>query len=336
MREVVTTAPGTMEVRDAAEPVAGPGQALVDVGVVGLCGSDLHLFTGDHPYSHFPLVQGHEFSGVVRELPGDYEGTARVGDLVAVEPYSSCGTCFPCRRGRWNVCTRLSVLGAQVDGALRDVVAVDASKLHVATGLSAELAALVEPLSIGTMAVSRAPLEPGDRVVVLGAGPIGQAILLAATQWGARVTVADRLAERLRLAKELGAEVVVDTTTESVAEVTADWTSGDGPAAVFEATGVPALLRLACDLVAPSGTVVVVGLSTADAHLPVVDFTRKELTVRGSRAGDFPSAVELVRARSDDVARLVSHRFGLEQAQDALRLAIDRPSEVEKVLVTLR
>jgi L-gulonate 5-dehydrogenase len=335
VREMVTVAPGVIEVRDAAEPRPSAGEAIIDVAVVGLCGSDLHLYTGDHPYSHFPLVQGHEISGWVRSLPDDYAGPLKAGDLVAVEPYFSCGTCFPCRRGRANCCTELSVIGAQVDGALRDTIAVDVGKLHAVPGLTPELAALVEPISIGAMAVSRSGVQPGDQVLIIGAGPIGQAILLAASEAGASVAMADRLPARLELARELGAELAIDTSRDDLAESMAQWTRADGPAIVFEATGVPMLVRLATDLVAPSGTVVIVGLSTDDVSIPVVDFTRKELNVLGSRAGTFPAAVKLVASRAADVQKLISHRFALEAAGDAMRIAIDRPGDVEKVLVTV-
>ena len=318
------------------EPTPAAGEALLDVAVVGLCGSDLHLFQGDHPYSHFPLVQGHEISGWVRSLPEGYAGPLSVGDLVAVEPYFSCGTCFPCRHGRPNCCTELSVLGAQVDGALRERISVDVRKLHAVPGLTPELAALVEPISIGSMAISRSPVRPGDQVLVLGAGPIGQAILLAASEAGASVAVADRLPARLELAAELGAVLTVDTSHDDLDVTMNEWTQGDGPAVIFEATGVPKLVRLATDLVAPSGTVVIVGLSTDEVCIPVVDFTRKELNVLGSRAGDFPAAVSLVTARAADVQKLISHRFPLEEAGDALRIAIEHPADVEKVLVTVK
>lgn len=337
MREMVTVGPGEIRLRShAGEPSPRAGEAVVDVEVVGLCGSDIHFFDGTHPYSHFPLVQGHEFSGRVRTLPAGYDGPLAAGDLVSVEPYLSCGTCFPCRRGRPNVCTRLSTLGAQVDGALRDRIAVDVAKLHAVPGLTPELAALVEPVSIGAMAVSRASISAGDHVLVIGAGPIGQAILLAAAGVGATIAIADRLPSRLELAAHLGAALTIDSSQRDLATEVATWTDGDGPAVIFEATGVPALLRLAVDLVAPSGTIVVVGLSTDEVGIPVVEFTRKELSILGSRAGDFPRAIEIVTANPAAAARLVTHRFPLEETGDALRLAIEHPGDVEKVLVTVR
>jgi threonine dehydrogenase-like Zn-dependent dehydrogenase len=337
VREMVTTGPGRMSLRrDAEEPTAGPGEALVEPAVVGLCGSDIHLFLGDHPYSHFPLVQGHEFSARVRTLPQDYAGDLRPGDLVAVEPYLSCDDCFPCRRGRPNCCTRLATLGAQVDGALRETLAVDVRKLHAVPGLSDELAALVEPISIGAMAVSRTSVRAGDRVLVIGAGPIGQAILLAPAGSGVEVAVADRLGNRLELADDLGASTTVDTSHEDLGARVSAWTDGDGPAVVFEATGVPRLLRQAVDLVAPSGDIVVVGLSTDEVAIPVVEFTRKELNVLGSRAGDFTRAVEIVTELPHQAERLITHRLPWQEAQEALRLAIEHPADVEKVLVRVR
>lgn len=336
MRAVVTVEPHRMEVQDVPPPpTPGPGEALVRVEAVGLCGSDLHLFSGEHPYSHFPNRQGHEFSGIVEAFGQDPPGRLRVGERVAVEPLRACGTCFPCRRGRANCCVRIEVLGAQVPGALVDRIVVPTATLHPVGDLSAEQAALVEPISIGYWAVVRGDVMAGDTVVVFGAGPIGQAILLASVDRGARVLVADRIQSRLELARTLGAERVVDVGRDRIADDVGEWTGGDGPAVVFEATGVPAVIRSAIDLVAPSGRVVIVGLSQQDVSLPVVEFTRKELTVLGSRnsSGIFPQAVDLVRRQRDRASLLITHRFPVERAAEAMVFALEHPAEAEKVMV---
>ncbi|MBV8950059.1 MAG: alcohol dehydrogenase catalytic domain-containing protein, partial [Actinobacteria bacterium] len=307
MRAVVTVAPRQMQLQDVPPPDAPvAGEALVRVEAVGLCGSDLHLFSGDHPYSHFPNRQGHEFGGIVEAIGPGYTGPARVGDRVAVEPLRGCGTCFACRRNRPNCCVRIEVLGAQVPGALADRVTVPASTLYPVGDLSPELAALVEPISIGYWAVVRGAVAADDTVVVFGAGPIGQAILLACVDRDARVLVVDRLPARLDLARTLGAAMTVDVTREQASHAVAGWTDGDGPSIVFDATGVPAVVRSAIDVVAPAGRVVIVGLSNEDLCVPLVEFTRKELTVLGSRnsTGIFGQAVDLVRRRRDGAERL--------------------------------
>jgi L-gulonate 5-dehydrogenase len=336
MKQLVTVAPRHVEFRDAPEPVTGSDEALIAVEAVGICGSDVHFYTGEHPYSRFPNVQGHEFAGRVISLPARYEGEIRVGQRVAVEPLLMCGRCLPCRRGRGNCCVNMRTLGAQTDGALCERIAVPTKLLYATDDLPADLAALVEPMSIGVHATKRSGLVAGDTAVVYGAGPIGQAILLAAQDRGARLLVVDLEPKRLALALELGAEAIVDPQAKKVEERVAEWTGGDGPVVVFEATGVPAVLRTAIDLVAPSGTIVVVGLSTESVPIPMVLFTRKELTVVGSRnnAGVFGEAVDLVRRNRERAAKLITHHFPFDRAPDAFELAYTSPATTEKVIIT--
>lgn len=337
MRIAVTTAPGTMTVGEAPVPRPQPGQALVAVEAVGLCGSDFHLLDGTHPYAHFPQTQGHEFAGVVTEFGPGYYGPVQPGQRVAVEPLVPCGTCFACRRGRYNCCTDLKVLGAHAPGALAEFVVVRTESLHPVGDLDAPTAALAEPVSIGLQAVHRGGIVAGDNVVVLGAGPIGLAVTLGATDRGARVLAADRVPARLEHARTFGADTVVDTGTEDLREAVARWTGGEGAAVVVDATGVPALIRGAFDLVAPSGTIVVVGISDQEVSIPVIEFSRKEVSVLGSRnsAGIFPAAVDLVRRHADTARTLITHTFPLTEVPEAIRFAADHPAEVGKAIITV-
>jgi threonine dehydrogenase-like Zn-dependent dehydrogenase len=335
MRYVVTTGPQRMEVREGPAPVPADGQALVRVEAVGLCGSDYHLYDGTHPYSRFPQVQGHELVGRVEALPVGHHDGLNIGQRVAVEPLVNCGACFACRRGRYNCCAELKVMGAHLPGGLADHIAVSAARLHPTGDLPAEVAVLTEPVSIGLQCVHRAAVAADDPVVVLGAGPIGQAAALGAVHRGARVLVADKERSRLAHARRLGAHRVVDTTAEDLAGATAEFTGGEGAAVVIDATGVPALIRLAVDLVAHSGTVVVVGISTAEVALPVTEFSRKELNLLGSRnnTGLFPEAADLVARYADRLAPLVTHVFGLDEVPKAIEYARAHPDEVEKVVI---
>lgn len=336
MNVVWTTRPGKMELRsDSPEPLAGPDDVMVAVESVGICGSDLHAWDGDHPYFRYPGVQGHEFGGVVTSIGPSARTAFSVGDRVAVEPLRACGRCLPCRRGHANCCTRLEVMGAHVHGALAELVAVPARSCYPVGDMDATLTALVEPVSIGLQAVARAGVASDDQVLVIGAGPIGLAIALAAVDRGARVMVADRVEARLTLASAFGAEEVVNVEDGSISDRVRSWTDGDGPIAVIEAAGVPAVVRLAVDLVAASGSVVIVGLSDQDVALPLLEMTRKELAILGSRnnAGQFAAAVDLVGRRREQVRRLVTHRFPLDRASDAMRLAISRRADVAKILI---
>lgn len=335
MKAAVTIEPGQMELRELPGPHLGTDEVLVEVSAVGLCGSDVHLYKGEHPYVRFPRVQGHEFSGRVAATSAGYDGPLQPGDLVAVEPLRACGKCFACRHGHPNCCALLEVMGAHFDGALAEQVVVPASSCFQVSDLGPELGALVEPVSIGLQAVARSSARSGDQVLVLGAGPIGQAVTLCAVDRGAEVMVVDRLANRLELAQRLGARETLDVSTAQLHEAVVAWTGGDGPAVVVDATGVPTLVRQAVDEVAPSGTVVVVGLSQEEVSLPVLDFTRKELNVLGSRNnnGLFGAAADVVRRNRDLVAQLVTHRFGLEECSRAIELLRDHPEQAEKVLV---
>lgn len=331
----MTLAPGQMSVGQAPEPVPAHGQAIIDVQAVGLCGSDYHLFQGTHPYSTFPQTQGHEVSGVVRSLPAGYAGTASVGDLVAVEPLLACGRCFACRDGNYNCCSSLKVLGAHVPGALADTIAVRADSLYPVPHLDAELGALVEPVSIGLQAVRRAWPVADSTVLVLGAGPIGLAATLAATDAGAHVIVADRIPARLSAAIKAGAAEVINSSATDLRDAIRDLTAGEGPAVVIDATGAPKLIRTAIDVVAHSGTVIVVGISDREVSVPVIEFTRKELTIRGSRnnAHLFPQAISLIGRHQATVRSWITHRVVLEDVPSVIAYAISHPELVEKVLV---
>jgi L-gulonate 5-dehydrogenase len=337
MKAAVTTGPGQLEFRDvpAAEP--GPAEVVVRTQVVGLCGSDIHLFHGDHPYVRFPVIQGHEFSAVVAELGPEQPGDLRPGDLVAVEPLRPCGTCLACRRGHGNCCRSLEVAGAHIDGALRESLVVPAASCYRVGDLPADLAALVEPTSIGLQAVARSGVGAGDQVVILGAGPIGQTAAMAAADRGAEVLAVDLLDNRLATARGLGAAVTVNASREDVTAAVQAWAGADGPVAVIEATGQPSLVRLAVDLVAHSGTVVVVGITSQDVTLPVVDFSRKEINLLGSRnnAGRFGEAVDLVRRHRDAAGSMITHRFAFGEVPAAMELAAGHPQEAGKVQVRI-
>ena len=337
MQRVVTVSPRQTEIREDADPVAGPGEVVLGVEMVGLCGSDLHFYLGDYPYVNYPRTQGHEFVGIVEAL-GEGVSSLAVGQRVAVEPIIPCGTCFPCRRGQRNCCTRMKTIGVQVDGGLCERIALPAANLYPTGDLAPDIAVLCEPLSIAEHAVRRSRLTAGDQVVVFGAGPVGQAILVVAGQRGARVLVVDSLPSRLELATTFGAEVVVDARAADVEGTIADWTNDDGPACVFEAAGSPAVLEQAVRVVAASGTIVIVGLSVNAASIPLISFTRKELNVLGSRNNleVFPDAIETVRRHSPGIGALVTHRFPLEGASEAFEVLAEHPEVAEKVVVMVR
>lgn len=331
-----------MTVGDLPEPgEPGPGQVLVRPEAVGLCGSDFHYFLGDMgtddaPQFAYPRVQGHEVSALVEAAGPDCPPELRAGERVAIWPVGECGACYACRIGRGNACVNLRLIGIHWDGGLQEHVIVPAEQLVPVGDQPPELTALVEPVSIAVRAVRRGRVAAGERVAVLGAGPIGQAVTLAATDLGAKVLLVDRLAERLPLGEALGAETLQPRDGDDLAAAIRDWAGDDGPDAVFEATGVPALVQDSLDAVAHAGRVVVVGLSDRPAPIRVGDLPFKEIDLLGTSccsADDFVEASRLVARRSELAARFVTHQFPLAEAPEAISYAIEHPAEVIKAVV---
>ena len=331
-----------MEVLDVDVPAApGPGEVLLAPEAVGLCGSDFHYFLGDigtidDPSVLYPRIQGHEAAVTIVELGADCPSHLAPGMLAAIWPVSSCGRCYPCRIGRGNACVRISLTGIHADGALQEQLVLPASQVFPVGDLGPALTALVEPFSIAVRGVARGRVEPGEHVVILGAGPIGQALALAAIDRGASVLLVDRVESRLARGASSGADLLPATADDDIAAAVREWSGGDGPEVVVEATGVPELVQTALELVAPAGRVVVVGLSSERALVRVGDLPFREIDVLGVSccgADEFAEAVDLVRRRRDAAAGLVTHEFTLAQAPEAIAYAIEHPAEVMKAVV---
>ena len=272
------------------------------------------------------------------EQAGPEAGGVAVGERVAVWPVMPCGRCYPCRIGRENVCANIRIVGVHLDGALQERFAVPASHVFGVGDLSARATAFIEPTSIAVRAVARARIADGERVVVLGAGPIGQAVCLAAKARGASVLMADRLERRLERALQLGADAVVEGSAAEIAPRVREWAGDEGPPVVIEAIGVAEAVRGAVDMVATAGRVVVVGLSDREVSLPIGAFPFRELDVLGSScctAEEFAQAAELVRAHREQVETLITHEFGLGEAPEALAHVSEHPAEVMKAVIRM-
>ncbi|MFZ1878733.1 MAG: alcohol dehydrogenase catalytic domain-containing protein [Gaiellaceae bacterium] len=341
MIAAVTEGVGTMRIRDVAEPgEPGPGEVIVRPTAVGICGSDFHFFEGrlsEHAGgSGFPRIQGHEVAATVEAVGrGCREGIAP-GQMVALFPLTACGHCYPCRIGRPNVCVNFSLIGIHEDGGLQGLLRIGETLVFPISGTSHAVAALVEPISIAMRAVHRGRVADGERVVVLGAGPIGQSLLVAAQDRGAAVLVVDPLEDRLAVARALGAETVLWTTADEVVAHGRLWGGGDGPQVVIDATGVPAAVQAAVELVTPAGRVVQVGMSGDSVSLRLGLFTEKELDVVGVACcgtGEFAEAVDLTERNAGRLAQLVSHEFPLADAPEAIQFAMEHPREVMKVVI---
>ena len=322
-----------MRVVDVPEPgEPGAGEVIVRPEAVGLCGSDFHYFLGDlgavEESLLYPRVQGHEAAGIVEEVGPDCPASVRAGERVAIWPHTSCGHCYPCRIGRGNVCANIRLIGIHEDGALQERLRLPATHVFPVGDQDPAVAALIEPVSIAVRAVVRGRVAPGEKVVVFGAGPIGQAVAAAALDRGASVLLLDPLPGRVERGRAIGADVLAVGEAAEAVPAAREWAGGDGPEVVFEATGVAEVARTAVELVAPAGRVVIVGLGSHDAPLTVGRLAFKEIDVLGvscCNADEFSEAVALVARRRDALAGLVTHEFPLERSPEAIAYAM-RPS----------
>jgi threonine dehydrogenase-like Zn-dependent dehydrogenase len=341
MRAAVTQAPGTMELRDdAPEPAPpGPGEVVVRPEAVGICGSDFHFYAGElHELvgATLPRVQGHEVAGTIEAVGRDCRDDLRPGARVALWPLTPCGECRPCRLGRGNVCDRFSLIGIHTDGGLQERLTMPQGQVFPIAAERAEVAALAEPVSIAVRAVNRGRVAAGERAVVFGAGPIGQAIAVAAMERGAAVLLVDRLERRLELARAAGAEGIAWTEADEVVDLARKWAGDGGPPVVLDATGAPAAIRAAVDVAPSAGRVVIVGMGPHEVALRVGSFTEKELDVLGTSvctAAEFGEAVALVERNGARLAPLVTHEFAFDRAPEALVYAMENPTEVMKVVI---
>jgi threonine dehydrogenase-like Zn-dependent dehydrogenase len=341
VRAAVAERVGVMTVVDRPAPgEPGPRQVLVHPEAVGICGSDYHLFSGHMSQaaggSQFPRVLGHEVGATIAAVGPDCRAGLSSGQRVSMLPISACGACYPCSVGRPNACDNFSLVGIHTDGGLQELLCLPQEQVFAIQASDGALAALAEPVSVAVHAVRRGRIRSGERVVVLGAGPIGQCVAVVARELGAQVLMIDLQDSRLELGRALGAETLRWTTAPEVVALGREWAGAGGPPAVVDATGVPAAVRAMVDMAASAGRAVQVGMADEDAPIRIGSLTEKELDVLGAScctSEDFAEAVGVVERNADVLAGLVSHEFTLEQAPEAIRFAMSNPTEVMKVVI---
>jgi 2-desacetyl-2-hydroxyethyl bacteriochlorophyllide A dehydrogenase len=315
-------------------PEPGPGEVLVRVRRVGICGTDMHIFRGVQPYLSYPRVMGHEFSGEVVSSPAG--STLAAGEPVYIVPYISCGQCSACRKQRTNCCMAMSVLGVHRDGALAQFVSVPEKFVFSARGITLDEAAMIEFLAIGAHAVRRADVKPGQRVIVSGSGPIGIACALFSRLRGGEVAVVDSRPERLALCREkLGVQHAFEISPELPAKLLS-MTGGDMFDVVFDATGNPQAMENGFRYVAHGGTYVLVSVVSADIKFSDPEFHKRETTLLGSRnatAEDFALVLECMRAGKIPTAALNTHRARLSELPASLVEWLKPESQVIKAMV---
>lgn len=339
MKALVITEAGRTAVADKPLPRPARGEVLLQVKRIGYCGSDLNTFRGYNPLVTYPRVPGHEIAAVITEVTDGVPAEFAPGLVTTVVPYTTCGTCPSCRRGRVNACRSNQTLGVQRDGALTEFIAVPWQKLVRSDKLSLVEHALVEPLSVGFHAVGRGQVAEQDTVLVFGCGMIGLgAISGAALLRGARVIAVDVDDAKLALARKAGAAEAINSRTENLHERLQELTQGDGPDVVIEAVGLPATFRAAVDEVAFAGRVVYIGYAKEAVSYETKYFVMKELDIRGSRnatAEDFANVVRVLESGRYPVAETVTRTVPFAQAGEALAAWSADPARVTKIHVEL-
>jgi 2-desacetyl-2-hydroxyethyl bacteriochlorophyllide A dehydrogenase len=337
MKSVCIKRPGEIAIVELPEPKREADGVLIRVKSAGICGSDIGAYKGENPMVSYPRVIGHEIAGEVIGTADD-ETEFKIGDRVIVEPYVYCGACYPCSIGHTNCCEKLAVRGVHVEGGMAEVISHPRHLLHkLPENLPWRLAPMAEPLVIAMHAVRQSEVASGQRVVVTGSGSIGLLAAQYATVLGAIPIVVDPVEERLALARSLGVAHTVNPAARDVAAAIFALTEGRMAEAVVECSGAASAIRGAVDYVSHAGHVSLVGWPKGDIPMPTALFTRKELTVRGSRnsVGQFPESIRLITEGRVDVEALLTKTVPLDEAPAVVADIAAHPENYLKVICVL-
>ncbi|MDR3739817.1 MAG: zinc-binding alcohol dehydrogenase family protein [Terracidiphilus sp.] len=338
MKALVLEGPGQAVVRSIDRmPAVGPEEILLAVRWVGLCGSDLNSYRGRNPLVSFPRIPGHEIGATVAERNPRYPQW-ELGMALTASPYSNCGGCAACLRGRLNACRQNQTLGVQRDGALTEYVAVRADRLFRAE-LSLKELCLVEPLTVGFHAAARGRVEAADTVVVFGCGGVGLGAVAGSAFRGARVIGVDVDDAKLATARRAGAAETVNTTREDLHAKLAELTAGRGPDVCIEAIGLPQTFRAAVKEVAFTGRVVYIGYAKEPVTYETRLFVQKELDILGSRNAqpeDFRAVIAMLEAKRFPAEEMVTHTVTLEETPAILEAWGKEPARFGKIQVAVK
>lgn len=334
MLTVICEKPGVLRAETRQPPERRPGEVLLRVRRVGVCGTDMHIFTGNQPYLQYPRVMGHELSGTVEAADDDADFA--VGDIAYVMPYLSCGHCIACRNGKTNCCVNIQVLGVHRDGAMTEYLSLPSQFVRKAEGVTLDQAAMLEFLAIGAHAVRRADVSASQRVLVVGAGPIGMAAMLFAKLRGATVAALDSRADRLTFCTEKIGVAAAVTLGDGDADALRALTDGENFDVVFDATGNPAAMRRGFEFIAHGGKYVFISIVKDDIVFSDPEFHKREATLLASRNAtieDFETVLTAMREGRVPDAALNTHRLRLAALPTDFARLLDPSAGVVKAIV---
>jgi 2-desacetyl-2-hydroxyethyl bacteriochlorophyllide A dehydrogenase len=339
MRQAVMTEPGKIEFSDVEEPKVGSGQILLRVKRIGVCGSDVHVNHGKHPFTSYPVVQGHEFSAVVEGVGEGVKGIA-VGSKATARPQIVCGKCRPCKRGDYNICDVLKVEGFQAPGCAQQLFVTTEDKIvPLPDSLTFEQGALVEPTAVAVHSTGRVPELKDKNVAVLGAGPIGNLVAQVARCRGAKkVLITDLSHFRLEIANKCGIEETSNAASESLAKASERVFGEEGFDVALEAVGVESTMSAAVDAIQKGGTIVVLGVFGEKPRIDMSIVGDRELSIIGTlmyKHEDYQKAVELIAKGEIITEPLVTKHFAFEQYAEAYKYIDFKGDKSLKVMIDL-
>ena len=336
MNSLVCVEPGTFEYKEIAKPVLTPGNAIIKIKRIGICGTDLHAFRGTQPFFSYPRVLGHELSGELVEVDGAPGFT--IGEAVTFIPYINCGHCIACRNGKPNCCVSIQVSGVHADGGMAEYYAIPSRLLVHGNGLSYDELALVEPLAIGAHGVKRAEVTEGEFVLVIGAGPIGLGTMEFARIAGAKVIAMDINDNRLEFCKnKLGIPYTVKA-GEGAVEKISEITGGDMPTVVIDATGSQKAIIDAFKYMAHGARMVLIGLQKEEISFSHPEFHKREATLMSSRnatRADFEHVIDCMKKGLVDPTNYITHRTAFTNISADFESWLDPKSGVIKAMASL-
>lgn len=337
MRIATLTEPGKIVLSETGKPSPKENEVLIKVEYIGICGSDIHAYHGNHPFIHCPVTLGHEFVGSVVEAGRNAQGV-KVGERVTAMPQIFCHECEPCKEGRYNICNTLQVIGCQTPGAACDYFAVDAALLKkIPEGMPGEAAVTIEPVAVGVHAVQRGEDVAGKNVVVLGAGTIGNVTAQAAMAKGAKnVLIADLSDTRLEIARECGIKYTVNTGKVALEEAINTAFGAKGADIFFECVGIGSTVNQAIELSKKGRDIIVLGVFGSRPEVNMSLVQDKELRLIGSlmyTEKDYDDTISFMKDGIINTAPLISEIFGLDEYAKAFRYIEDNSEKCLKVLV---
>lgn len=337
MKELICIKPGLLQYKDVPPPLLYPGQAILKIKRIGICGTDLHAYKGTQPFFDYPRVLGHELAADLIEADGA-DGFVP-GEPVTFIPYFNCGKCIACRNNKPNCCVNIQVFGVHIDGGMTEYVSVPSYLLIKGEGLSYEQLALVEPLSIGAHGIRRAGVTRDEFVLVIGAGPIGLGTMQFAQVAGAKVIALDINEKRLQLCKEkLNVDYVINAATENVVSRVNEITAGNMVPLVIDATGNQKAINNALQYVAHGGRFVLIGLQKEEISFSHPEFHKRETTLMSSRNAtreDFEQVIKAMKNGLVNPSDYITQTIKFDDLKEAFETWLYDSDKVIKAMVTM-